>query len=121
MLESGWAAACCPAPCLHHAPIQLPCPLAFAVCALTGKNSGCYRKLWISFGTADTKAVHVLLLLLPDFLHVISSLSALRLTNVLRTDCPVHLSLFSTTFQSWNNIFLAQHFSISININQISA
>jgi hypothetical protein len=37
---------------------------------LTGKNSGCYRKLWICFVTADTKVVHVLLLLLPDFLQV---------------------------------------------------
>ena len=34
---------------------------------------------------------------------------------------PVCLSLFRTTFQSWNSVFLSQYFSISIRISQISA
>jgi len=32
----------------------------------------------------------------------------------------VRLSLFNTTFQSWNIIFFSQHFSISISISQVS-
>ena len=56
----------------------------------------------------------------PDFSHSVI-VGALGKYTVSGSDCrPVRLSLFRTTFQLWNNIFLSQHFSISIIISQIS-